>query len=590
MGTKSKKDVGAIVRKSGVSFRVWAPFASEVAVTGSFNDWSSTSLESEQDGYWWVFVPKAQAGQEYKFIIKNGDQILRKNDPRALHYTTLAGNSVITSRQFDWGDTSFVPKPIDQQIIYEMHIGTFDRPDPSMTGTFQTATGKLDHLASLGVTTIELMPVSGMSMEREWWGYTPEFIYAVENLYGGRYQMQEFIKAAHQKGIGVILDVVYNHFGPGDHLDIWQFDGWSENGRGGIYFYNDWRGTTPWGETRPDYGREEVRQYLLDNVRMWMYEFKLDGLRVDSTLYLRNAKGYNDAPGDDLADGWNLLQKINSISRKINPNALMIAEDMGANEYITKSQNDGGAGFNSQWAVTMPQGFRESLISSSPDKINLTRIYSELGRKFNNDAFQRVIYMDSHDTAANGSARLSEVIAPGKADGLFARKQSLIAATILFTTPGIPMLFQGQEFMAGGAFNDWEGLDWEKATHNPGIIEAYRHLIALRKNLHGVSGGLLGQNINLMNVDENNKVIVYHRWNLGGPRDDVVVIANFANRTYPVYRLGFPRNGTWRVRFNSTWEGYSSDFKNAQVSDAVVEAGEGELLLPPSSALILSQD
>ena len=152
------------------------------------------------------------------------------------------------------------------------------------------------------------------------------------------------------------------------------------------------------------------------------------------------------------------------------------------------------------------------------------------------------------------------------------------------------MLFQGQEFMEGGAFNDWEGLDWEKAARNPGIIEAYKHLIALRKNLHDVSGGMLGQNINLMNVDEENKVIAYHRWNTGGPRDDVVVIANLANRTHQVYRLGFPRNGTWLVRFNSTWNGYAADFKNVQVPDIIIESGEGELLLPPSSALILSQD
>ena len=588
MSKNSKKEVGAIVRRTGVSFRVWAPFANQVFVTGSFNNWSMTQLASELDGYWWVFVDGAAAGQEYKYVIKNGSYTLYKNDPRALHFTTVAGNSVIASTQFDWGDDTFVSAPVEQQVIYELHIGTFNRPDPSMTGTFETAISKLDHLASLGITTIELMPVGGMSMERGW-GYAPEFIYAVENLYGGRYQMQEFVKAAHAKGIGVVLDVVYNHFGPGDNLDLWQFDGWSENGKGGVYFYNDWRSGTPWGETRPDYGRQEVRQFLHDNVRMWLHDFKLDGLRVDSTIFIRNAKGNNDDPSNDLADGWYLLQRINNISRKINPNALMIAEDTGVNNFITKPASEGGAGFSTQWAVTFPQGFRDALRAAETKDINLTGICNELGRQYNDNAFQRVIYVDSHDTAGNGSARLAEVIAPGKAAGLFARKQSLIAAAILLTCPGIPMLLQGQEFMESGAFTDWQGVDWRKASQNKGITTAFTHLIALRKNTYGNSAGLTSKNINILHVDEDNKVIAYHRWYSGGPHDDVVVLINFADRLHQEYVLNLPRNGVWRVRFNSTWQGYGADFKNVAVQDINAENGSGTLVVPPSSAIILSQ-
>ncbi len=108
------------------------------------------------------------------------------------------------------------------------------------------------------------------------------------------------MKAAHAHGIAVLVDVVYNHFGPGD-LDLWQFDGWSENGMGGIYFYNDWRAKTPWGDSRPDYGRGEVRQYLRDNALMWLEEYRVDGLRWDSTLYIRNVEGNNNNPANDLA-------------------------------------------------------------------------------------------------------------------------------------------------------------------------------------------------------------------------------------------------------------------------------------------------
>ena len=248
MTGQHKKDVGAIVRRSGVSFRVWAPFADSVAVTGSFNDWQELPMQAEGDGYWTILASGAQAGQEYRYIITNGDQHLSKNDPRALQVTTSAGNSVVVETRFEWTDQDFKPAEVEEQVIYEMHVGTFHRPDPSTIGTFEDIITKLDYLQKLGVTAIELMPISTMSPEREWWGYTPMYIYTVESQYGGRYKLLEFVNAAHGKGISVILDVVYNHLGPAS-LDIWQFDGWQEDEKGGIYFYNDWRSDTPWGDS-----------------------------------------------------------------------------------------------------------------------------------------------------------------------------------------------------------------------------------------------------------------------------------------------------------------------------------------------------
>src|SRR5581483_4399196 len=145
MRIKFKKDVGAIVHRSGVSFRVWAPFANQVSVIGSFNNWSETSLTSEKDGYWSTFIKGAVAGQEYKFKIKSGDESYVRNDPRALHYTTSSGTSVLVNKDFDWEDDSFTPPEIDKQVIYELHIGTFNRPDPAITGTFNDAIAKLDY-------------------------------------------------------------------------------------------------------------------------------------------------------------------------------------------------------------------------------------------------------------------------------------------------------------------------------------------------------------------------------------------------------------------------------------------------------------
>jgi len=589
MTKHAKKQLGAIVHKTGVKFGVWAPFAKGVSVTGSFNDWQKTPMEPDGEGRWFVDVKDAKAGQEYKFAIQTETDELYRNDPRSLAMTTVAGNSVIVDTDFDWEDDDFTPPPFNEQVIYEMHLGTFYRDDPAVVGSFQTAMEKLSHLHELGVNMIELMPINTMAMDRGW-GYASDYIYSVESLYGGRHGLLEFVKAAHKLGIGVILDVVYNHIGPDEELDLWQFDGWSENNKGGIYFYNDWRSETPWGDTRPDYGRPEVRQYILDNVLMWLEECRLDGLRLDSTVYLRNVRGYNNDPDHDIPEAWLLLQDVNDLAKKVNPKAIMIGEDIAYNEYITRPHSEGGAGFDAQWEVTFPQILRNALEVVNDSDRNLTDICSALEKRYNGQSFQRVIYSDSHDSAANGAARLSEEISPGNPSSVFARKRSLLASAIVLTAPGIPMLFQGQEFMQGGSFNDWETLDWDKAEQFDGIVLATKHLIALRKNQHGNTGGLCGPSVRIMHLNEDSKVLAYHRWGVGGPGDDVMVIINLANTKHNDYWLNFPRHGVWTARFCSDWEGYDPDFKNITTEQVHVEGEGGSLPLAPYSVTILSQD
>src|SRR5262249_16212034 len=154
---------------------------------------------------------------------------------------------------------------------------------------------------------------------------------------------------------------------------------------------------------------------------------------------------------------------------------------------------------------------------------------------------------------ANGGARLPEAINPGAADGFFAQKRSTLGAALVLTAPGIPMLFMGQEFLESGAWSDADELDWTKVERFASIRMLYRDLIHLRRNRSGTTGGLLGQNLHVHHVNDVDKVIAFHRWDQGGPRDDVVVIANFANRAYRAYRIGLPRRGRWRVRFNGDW-------------------------------------
>ncbi|MGY8753179.1 MAG: alpha-amylase family glycosyl hydrolase, partial [Phycisphaerales bacterium] len=182
---------------------------------------------------------------------------------------------------------------------YELHLGTF-------AGGLVQAISKLDYLAELGVNAIELMPIWEFAGGSSW-GYNAAHPFAIESTYGTPDELKWFVDEAHARGISVLLDVLYNHWGPSD-MSLWQYDGWSENGLGGIYFYNDWRSVTPWGNTRPDFGRGEVRSYIRDNALYWLTEYRLDGLRVDGTKWIRAT---NDGK-TELPDGWSLLQWLNN--------------------------------------------------------------------------------------------------------------------------------------------------------------------------------------------------------------------------------------------------------------------------------------
>jgi 1,4-alpha-glucan branching enzyme len=151
------------------------------------------------------------------------------------------------------------------------------------------------------------------------------------------------------------------------------------------------------------------------------------------------------------------------------------------------------------------------------------------------------------------------------------------------------MIFQGQEFLQGGAFNDWQALDWTRAEKLEGIVLAHKHLIALRKNNHGNTKGLTGQCLNILHLNEESKVLAYHRWENGGTNDDVIVVINFANRGQKDYWLNFPRSGKWKILFNSNWKGYSPDFEDiGNAPEVNVEKDSGKVDLGPYSAIIMS--
>lgn len=587
--------MGAVPYADGVMFRVWAPFAAGMSVAGDFNGWSAdvTPLSSEGNGYWSTDVAGAHDGQQYKYVVRTSGGLRWRNDPYAREVTNSAGDSVIRADNFDWGQSEFGMPPWDELVLYELHVGTFNDAPGGSPGGFSSVIARLDYLRDLGINAIELLPAAEFATDFSW-GYNPAHIFAIEGAYGGPMELKRLIRAAHERGIAVIADVAYNHMGPSD-LDLWQFDGWSDNGKGGIYFYNDRRCQTPWGDTRPDYGRPEVVSFLRDNVRMWLEEYRLDGLRWDATSYIRNIYGGNDL-AHDIPDGWRLLQTITADKNARQPWKVFIAEDMQDVDPITRPTFAGGAGFDSQWDAGFVHPVRTVLTAAMDGARSMDTLRAAVARG-GEGPLRRVIYTESHDEVANGKARLPTAIWPGNAGSWFSRKRSTLGAVLVFTAPGIPMIFQGQEFLEDQWFHDQHPIDWAKQQTYSGILTLYRDLIRLRRNWYDTTRGLRGSHVAVHHVNDDDNVLAYHRWNHGGPRDDVVVLLNLANHSYDAYRVGLPRKGRWRVRLNSDWAGYSDDFGAQESYDTTSDDRpvdgmpcSASIGLGPYAALVLSQD
>lgn len=553
--------MGAVPVAGGVAFRVWAPHATTVHVVGAFNDWTEGihPLAPEGGGYWSAEVAGAAVGAPYKFALDGpfGERV--RKDPYGRDVEHSNGDSIVVDGTFDWGnDAAFTAPPWHDLVIYEMHVGTFNDTKGGKPGDLRTAIARLDHVVELGANAVQIMPAAEFPGAYSW-GYNPSDLFAVETDYGGIRGLKAFVKAAHARGLAVIVDVVFNHLGPSD-LDLWQFDGWHQNHQGGIYFYNDWRAATPWGHTRPDYGRGEVRQFLRDNALYWLDEFHADGLRWDMTLYIRSVHGNPHDPGQSLAEGWTLMRWINDEIDARWPWKISIAEDLQDDPWMTTPPNAGGAGFDSQWAANFVHPVRAALTTPDDGARDMHQVAAAIAGKYGASALTRVVYTESHDEVANGRARLPHDVSPTDPGDWFARKRSTLGAALVMTTPGLPMLFQGQEFLEDEWFRDVDPLDWSKKERFAGIFAMYRDLIRLRRNWWDDSRGLRGDHVHVFHVNQRDKVVGFHRWDRGGPGDDVVVVANFANRAHPAYRLGLPHGGPWRVRFNGDWEGYAPDF------------------------------
>lgn len=564
----------------GVSFRVWAPHASAVSVTNPTSGRSVALVEQGTTGYWCLDVPGIGVGVKYDYVIATpGFGTVTRRDPNGRMVTRAYNGDSITydPAAYVWHDQGFKAPALNKLVIYEMDTGQFNA-GPSGWGTFQSSISKLSDVAGMGFNAVELLPVTQFGgIHGNPYGPTDQ--YTVDNdQYGGPDNLKAFVDACHQQGLAVILDVVHNHWGPFNNA-LYQFDGWHTTAYpGGIYFYDQVTSTgdrydTPYGP-RPDYSYPIMRDYILGQIAMWFDEYHTDGLRWDSISNIYNAWGggvgknpNTGKPGVYLPAGIDILRTVNTTW----PQSFKIAEDLSFSKnqpLDTIAIANGGLGFDSQWNATLGYFVRKDFPSST---ISLADVVSGMTSTFNGVYLQSVAYVESHNELTAANSRLYQLVDPLNPTSRMARKKSTLAAGILFTSPQIPMIFQGDEFLDSSWLDNKTTLNWANAEMWAGIVDLYGNLVKLRTNAAGNSSGLSDPDLNIYQQDKTNDVLVYDRYSKSDAgADDVIVVANLSGTVFGGgYKIGLPYGGTWQVLFNSDSTAYSSDFGNVGPAGSV---------------------
>ncbi|MFO8147703.1 MAG: malto-oligosyltrehalose trehalohydrolase [Bacteroidota bacterium] len=438
-----RRKIGAAYNSNDkITFTVWAPLRNKVKVI--FKDRPSVALTKDHLGYWEKEVSGIPIGSYYKFRLDEKEDF---PDP-ASRYQPLGVHSwsaIVNQNSFSWNDSSWKGISLDQMVIYELHIGTFTRK-----GTFEAVISKLDHLLELGINCIEILPISQFPGDRNW-GYDGVYPFAAQESYGGPEGLKKMIDACHQKGVAVILDAVYNHMGPeGNYLS--QF---------GPYFTEKYQ--TPWGAALnfDDKYSDEVRNFFLENGRMWLEEFHFDGLRLDAIHEIidRGAKHL-------LKE---LSLEVDKLQERTGKEYVLIAESDLNDTKVINPYEKGGFGLEGQWVddfhhslhtvltgeqegYYMDYGTMEQLAKAFKQAFVYDGQYSHFRKRTvgNSPAgleFSKfVVSIQNHDQIGNRllGERLSDLVS---FEGL------KLAAGVLFTSPYIPMLFMGEEFAEKNPFH-----------------------------------------------------------------------------------------------------------------------------------------
>jgi 1,4-alpha-glucan branching enzyme len=601
LGANTQSYPGVLGEVHGTSFAVWAPNAVAVRVVGDFNHWhgATHALRSlGESGVWEIFVPGVGAGARYKFEILGKDGSWRqKADPLAKGTEIPpATASVVVESGFEWNDTDWLRSRTDHDphaapmSIYEVHLGSW-RQGLSYRDLASQLT---EYVRELGFTHVELLPVSEHPFGGSW-GYQVSSYYAPTSRFGHPDDFRYLVDTLHRAGIGVILDWVPAHF-PKDEWALARFDGTP------LYEHPDpLRGEQPdWGTYVFDFGRPEVRNFLVANATYWLEEFHVDGLRVDavaSMLYLdysRQAGQWrpNVHGGRENLEAISFLQEANATAYRRNPGAMMIAEESTAWPGVTAPTEANGLGFGLKWNMGW---MNDTLRYLAEAPINRRYHHHEITFSMVYAYSEQFILPISHDEVVHGKGSLLRKM-PGDEWQQLAGVRTLLAYQ--WSHPGKQLLFMGSEFAQSSEWAEGSSLDWHELDHggHRGVHTLVRDLNALYTQTaplwqldHSPAGFEW-----LTSDDADHNVLAYLRRDSAGR--SVAVVVNFAGTPHEDYRLPLPSGGRWREALNTDAQVYGgSGVGNlgAVVAEAVPLHGRAfsaTLRVPPLGVLYLVPD
>ncbi len=386
----------------------------------------------------------------------------------------------------------------------------------------------------------------------------------MESAYGGPDDLKYLVDRCHSRGIAVLLDVVYNHMGASDLAgNLLEYDGTE------IYFYppgSPYR-ETPWGP-RLDYGRVEVRDFLRDNIRYWLEEFHADGFRLDGTAYV-----------NVNADGWRLLAEIAETADQVSRSAILIAEHLPNDPWVTRPIAEGGAGIDAQWNDAFHDNLRQAIREAAFGRPSMSAVADGLNAFAIGSGTKVVNYIESHDEAAV-HGRIPAEADSSNPESEWAQGRSRVALGLVLFSAGIPMLLQGQEFLEARPFGDGREhrIRWGNRERHAGFFRFAKDAVRLRRTLPALRASAPQ---NVYHVNESARVLAFHRWTGGG--NDLVIVASLSNEDFELYELGFPLAGTWYEVLNGDGAAYGGrNFGNA---GQIVAAGPPRHGLPASAQI-----
>ncbi|MBO0803540.1 MAG: 1,4-alpha-glucan branching protein GlgB [Nocardiopsaceae bacterium] len=596
--------LGARATETGTSFAVWAPNARGVRLIGDFNFWDGRGHPMRSlggAGVWELFVPGIGSGARYKYSICGPDGVWReKADPMALlAEVPPATASVVYASRYEWGDAEWMTERAGRQpatspmSVYEVHLGSW-KPGLSYR---QLAAELAEYVTDMGFTHVEFLPVAEHPYGGSW-GYQVTSYYAPTSRYGSPDDFRFLVDTLHQAGVGVIVDWVPAHF-PRDSWALAEFDGTA------LYEHSDPRlGTHPdWGTLVFNYGRPEVRNFLVANAIYWLEEFHVDGLRVDavaSMLYL----DYSRRPGEwtpnpyggrENLDAISFLQEVNATCYKRVDGVMMIAEESTSWPGVTRPVHLGGLGFGFKWNMGW---MNDTLQYMRHDPIHRQYHHNELTFSMVYAYSENFVLPLSHDEVVHGKGSLLGKM-PGDEWRRFAGLRALLA--YMWAHPGKQLLFMGSEWGQGNEWSEREGLDWwvlQFGVHSGtqrlvrDLNRFYRSAPALWSADHAPEGfAWIDAN------DAQGNVLSFLRFGSAAHGVPVLAcVANFSGVPHHDYRVGLPLAGRWREALNTDSVIYGgSGAGNMGAVTATPKPWHGRpasatLALPPLGVLWLVRD